>query len=307
MPDVVVVGSHTSGYLMHCTRLPTRGEYLMAQRFEQTLDGGKGSNQAFALARLGARTSFVGLLGDDAEGALFANYCRKYGVNYSNAQFLPGKSTAMGIAFIDPAGQIMGATAPGVLTDMTTADVDCAKAAIAACDVLLTQLEIPHEVALYACELAKRYGKTAILNPAPADGMLAEDTRHIDILTPNEPEAKFLLGFAPDEHISTEELAQAFREKRPDAITVVTLGADGALIVAPDFVRHIACPAVDAVDTSGAGDCFNAALAFQIGQGSGIEAAVRFAVKAASMSVEKAQVWESYPTLAEIELRYGNV
>lgn len=300
MKHITVVGSHTSAYLMHCPRLPTRGEFILAESFAETLDGGKGSNQALAAARLGAPVDFVGLIGDDEAGKKFCRTFEKNGVNLAYTQTVPQGKTAMGIAFIDPQGQIIGATDPGVLNSMSRAHVDAAAESIKTCSVLLTQLEIPADTALYACRLAKRADKVTILNPAPADQLTLERIRDVDILTPNEPEAKLLLGIDPQTKMTEEDLAIEYVTRNLAWSTVITLGSKGAMIVSHGKVRRVLCPKVRAVDTSGAGDCFNAAVAYCIAQGKSLIAAVEFAVKAASFSVTKEQVWPSYPTLEQL-------
>lgn len=300
MKHVTVVGSHTSAYLMHCPRLPTRGEFIMGDSFHETLDGGKGSNQALALARLGAPVDFVGVVGDDKAGESFRRYFTDNGVNLTYTNTVAGGKTAMGIAFIDPQGQIIGATDPGVLNGMTRAHVDAAEESIKGCSVLLTQLEIPADVALYACRAAKRYDKVTILNPAPADHMTLDHIRNVDILTPNEPEAKLLLGLDPQTEMTQDDLAIEYTVRGLPFATVITLGSEGAMIVSQGKVRRVPCPKVRAVDTSGAGDCFNAAVAYCIAQGKSLLSAVEFAVKAASFSVMREQVWPSYPTADQI-------
>ena len=301
MKHITVVGSHTSAYLMHCPRLPTRGEFIMGDYFSETLDGGKGSNQALALARFGALVDFVGVIGDDAAGRKFQDYFKENGVNLQYVAVIPGGKTAMGLAFIDPQGQIIGATDPGVLPDMCRMHVDAAKASIESCSVLLTQLEIPADAALYACQLAKEAGKIAILNPAPVDQLRLEQIRCIDILTPNEPESKLLLGIDPQTPMTYEALAQAYVERALPWSTVITLGGDGAMVIEQSGgVHRVSCPKVKVVDTSGAGDCFNAAVAYCLAQGKSLLASVKFAVRAASVSVTRAQVWPSYPTLQEL-------
>ncbi len=304
MLDIAVVGAHSAAFLMRCPRLPTQGEFILAHAFEPTQDGGKGSNQALALARLGARSHLVSVVGDDDAGRAFLAHFAQSGVDVDKVHVLPGEKTAVGIAFIDPAGQIIGATDPGALAHFGTGEVDAARDIIAQSKVLLAQLEIPVEAALYACEVGRQAGCITILNPAPADDVRLNDIHDVDILTPNEPEAKLLLGLSPNAEMPVQELAGLYAQRAPGFKTVITLGEQGALVIDEGVITPIPCPRVIPVDTSGAGDCFNAALALCVGQGTPLVQAATFAARVASVSVTRHAVWPSYPTLQELEAFY---
>jgi ribokinase len=298
---IVVVGIHTSSYVMRCNRLPTPGEYLIARRYGKSLDGGKASNQALAAARLGAVSYLVIRVGNDEEGRFAANYLSSSGVNVDYVTTSESLPTGIGIAFMDESGVPMGATELGANAELTEEHINLALPAFKKSKILLTQLEIPVDLALYACEMGKRNNLTVILNPAPADSLSASQLKNIDVLTPNEPEAKIIAGYAPDEDISMETLGRHLYKKTGIKHIVITLGERGALLVSEGMTSHVTCPAIKSVDTSGAGDCFNGALAFALGNGLSMEKAVEFGVRSASLSVTKFEVWPSYPTLQEVK------
>jgi ribokinase len=297
---IVVVGSHTSSYVMHCKRLPTPGEYLIADRYTRSMDGGKGSNQAIALARLGAHPHLVAVLGDDEERDFLLDYCAHHGVDTTYLTIVPQIATAKGVAFMNPEGIPLGATDLGAIRYMTMEMIEQALPAFSTSRLLLTQLEIPVELALYACKLGKQNGLITILNPAPADELVGKSISDVDILTPNEPEARLLAGFDPQENVPIDVIAKHLREHTSIETIIITLGNQGAIVYDPSGLYHYPCPVVQPIDTSGAGDCFNAALAITIGSGEHIDSAVRFALKAASLSVTKPQVWPAFPTYAEV-------
>ena len=304
---ITVIGIHTSSYVMRCSRLPTPGEYIIAGKYERSLDGGKASNQALAAARLGGCPYLVCRLGDDDEGRFAYDYLSKNGVNMEYTTISKTLPTGFGIAFMDENGVPMGATHLGCSEEFAKEYIDCAIPAFKKSKILLVQLEIPVELAMYACKLGKRHNLTTILNPAPADGLDVTQMSHVDILTPNEPEARILAGYNPDDGIDIVELGKRLYKTAGVKHLIITCGKHGALIINDEGILHKPCPAVKSVDTSGAGDCFNSALAFALANGVLMEKAVEFGVKTASLSVTKLQVWPSYPTMGEIEKIYGKL
>lgn len=304
---ITVVGAHMDAYLMKCHRLPTPGEYIIAEKFEQSLDGGKGSNQALAAARLGAKVFLVTRLGNDEKGKFAYDYLQSNGVGMSYSTTSDKSPTGFGIAFIDGNGVPMGASELGAIKEFGASHIDIALPAIKKSNMMLVQLEIDIDAALYACKKGKEHGLTVILNPSPADKLVGVPLKHVDILTPNEPEAKLLAGIPPMEDVPEYELArELYRISGLESI-ILTLGSRGAYIKNRQMELHVPCPRVKAVDTSGAGDCFNASLAFALGNGIPLDKAVEFAVKTASLSVTRPQVWPSYPTLKEVEEYYGSL
>src|SRR5437764_9341659 len=187
-PRIVVVGSYAVGLVMRAPRLPTRGETVLGHDF-QSMDGGKGSNQAIACARLGAHTIFLAAVGDDAYGEAAASLLTREGVDTSLVRRIAGTPTGVGFIMVDNQGDNAIAVDLGANRLLAPADVDQAEDVIAGADVVLAQLEIPPETALRAALVACRHGVRTILNPAPAQPLPADGLRHVDIVTPNLGEA----------------------------------------------------------------------------------------------------------------------
>jgi ribokinase len=295
-PRISVLGSHTAAYLIHSQRLPLPGEYLMGKEIRQVLDGGKGSNQAFAAAKLGCKVRFFTIVGNDKEGQSFLTYCCRYGVDTAGIERCGDLSTASGYAFMDEQGTPMGVTVPGCLNEITPTFVNRHWDEIRTADIFLTQLEIPAETAVYGCKKAHEAGIMTILNPAPADSLrLEDDFSFIDIITPNEREAQTLAGLTGKDPIPPEEAAARIHAVSGIRTIIITLGGKGACIWRNGTVTYKPAYPVKAVDTSGAGDCFNAALAKMLAQECPLEEAVDYAMAASALSVMKHEVWTSYP------------
>lgn len=293
---IVVMGAHTASFQITCRRHPFPGEYLMGQAFRQILDGGKGSNQAIAAARFGAEVQFLSVVGADEEGDKLLEYCKNNGVGCEGVRRSADK-TGAGYAFVDGRGIPMGVTIPGCLQDISENFVTGNKALIEKADVFLAQLEIPARTALAGCRMAHDKGALTILNPAPADGLtLEQDMSCIDVLTPNESEARCLAGLMKDEDVPPEEMAGLIYAKSKIPVIIITLGEKGALVCRDGNISMQPAFPVNAIDTSGAGDCFNAVLACLLGEGESVRKAVRYAAAASALSVQKPEVWESYPT-----------
>jgi ribokinase len=290
-PSIVVVGSYAVGLVMRAARIPARGETVLGWEY-QSMDGGKGSNQAIACARLGARTTFLAAVGDDANGEAALALLTSEGVDTQFIRRCPGAPTGVGFIIVDNAGANAIVVDLGANRLLSPADVDRAEDVIAGADVLLTQLEIPVETALHAMRVARRHGVRTILNPAPAQPLPAEGLRCVDILTPNLSEARTLIGF---EATSAVELAAALRHSGAGTV-VLTIGEQGAWIAAEWGAKLVPAFEVTAIDTTGAGDAFSAALGVALAEGSGLAEAVRFACAAGAFSVQSLGTVPSYAT-----------
>lgn len=296
---IAVMGAHTASFQIVCERHPLPGEYLIGQDFRQILDGGKGSNQAIAAARFGAEVELLSVVGADEEGDKLLEYCKYNGVGCSGVRRSEDK-TGAGYAFVDDRGIPMGVTVPGCLQDISEDLVTGNEALIEKADVFLAQLEVPVQTALAGCRMAHDKGALTILNPAPADALkLGQDMSYIDVLTPNENEARRLAGIIMSEGVSPGETARRIYERSGIPVIIITLGEKGALICQNGNVSLQPAFPVKAIETSGAGDCFNAVLACLLEEGKDIHSAVRHASAAAALSVSRPEVWEAYPTRTE--------
>jgi ribokinase len=280
-PQVLVVGSVNADLIMNVPRLPAAGETVVGGRFAQG-GGGKGANQAVAAARAGAHVLLVAALGDDDHGRAQRAALAAAGVDLRHVATIAEAATGVAVVIVDAAGANQIAVASGANDRVDAAD---AAAAVRELDpgrsALLLGFEVPDAPLLAAAEQAAAAGVPIVLNPAPARPLsdaLAGLGR--PILTPNQHEAATLTG-EPDPQAAARTLAGRTR-----APVVVTLGAEGALIVAPDGTSTaIPAPVVDVVDTTGAGDTFSGVLAAGLAARRPLADAVAEATAAAAHSV----------------------
>jgi ribokinase len=296
-PRIMVVGSYATGLTMKVDRLPCSGETLLGSGYRVD-HGGKGSNQAVGCARLGARVSFVAKIGKDAFGDSALKLYREEGVNTEHVIQTGATATGVGFIIVEAAsGHNCITIDPGANELLSAAEV--AKVDFSGCKVVLTQLEIPVAAAEAAMARGREHSAVTILNPAPVRPLPTEVLKLVDVLTPNETEAKVLAGERPDCSLSPEEVAKRLINLGVKNV-VMTLGERGALMVTGESVVQIAAIRVKAVDTTGAGDAFNAGLAVSLGSGASLEEAVRFAVIAGGLAVTKEGVIPSLPRREEV-------
>ena len=293
---IVVVGSFNADLTAYMQRMPRPGETVQGDTF-MTGAGGKGSNQAVAAARLGAEVAFIGRVGAD----VFANIAYELwdgeGINYQHVGRDAEYATGVAPILVDSSGENMIVVVLGANSRVQKSDIDAAREVIAAADVLIAQLEINLDMVAYALETAKELGVRTILNPAPAAALPPETLALADYLTPNETELETLAG---DDATDVEAAARGLLT-RPDQIALVTLGAQGAQIVAPGLSKVVPSYKVEAVDTTGAGDAFNGALAVALAEGMALEEALSFANAAAALSVTKPGAAPSTPYRADVD------
>jgi ribokinase len=287
---VIVVGSVNIDLVVTADRLPGPGETVIGGRFGQH-HGGKGGNQAVAAARLGAPTWFVGAVGDDDFGRAARAALESERIDVSEVRSLRDVATGVALILVDSRGENSIAVAGGANEALTEAEVDESLRRLAPTngDVVLVGHEIPTASAAAALRLGRAGGATTILNPAPASGLDAETVALADLVTPNEGELSMLraVGIEP-------------------ARMLVSRGAAGAELRTGDTELQIPAPVVEAVDTVGAGDTLNGALAASLALGLPLEEAARRAVAAASLAVTKAGAREGMPTADELEAFLGS-
>lgn len=298
-PQIVVVGSYATGLTMKVRRLPNSGETLMGQGYRVDF-GGKGSNQAVGCARLGAQVQFVCQTGIDRFGDMAFDLYREEGIGVVHAKRSGDVPTGVGFIVVEEeSGRNCIVIDPGANELLSTADVAEAETAIRSASVVLTQLEIPVAAAASAMERGHANGAITVLNPAPACALPASVLHTVDVLTPNESEAKVLAGYAPDAAVEPQVVAQNLIESGVKHV-VITLGEQGALLVNADSQTHFPAVKVRPVDTTGAGDAFNAGLAVALAHGSNLEQAVEFGTVTGALAVTKEGVIPSLPHREEV-------
>ena len=296
---MIVVGSVNVDLVTTVERLPAVGETVTGGRFTQH-HGGKGGNQAVAAARLGAATSFVGAVGADGFGSEARAALEADGVDVTELLTIPGQVTGVALILVDAAGENSIAVAGGANEALEPAHVAAAFGRIrpGPGDVVLVGHEIPTRTATEALRLARAAGATTILNPAPATGVTLEMLDLTDIVTPNQGEAAELLAIEGEtEGLGADRLARL----AGGGHVLVTLGGRGALLVGPDGSSPIPAPMVEVVDTVGAGDTLNGALAAGLAAGLPLAEAARRAVTAASLATARAGARAGMPTGTELD------
>jgi ribokinase len=296
---VIVVGSVNEDLVVTTERLPGPGETVIGGRFAQH-HGGKGGNQAVAAARLGARTHMIGAVGDDAFGRAARAALEAEGVDVAELLTLPDEPTGVALIVVDEAGENSIAVAGGANAALDSVQVRAAlkRLALKKADVVLVGHEIRTGATHEALRVARLAGATTILNPAPAHGLEGPTLELADILTPNEGELATLVGGRG------RPSAQAKRLLGPEPgarAILVSLGANGTLLVDGKRARAMAAPKVDVVDTVGAGDTLNGALAAGLAAGLDLVEASRRAGVAASLAVTRSGARGGMPTAAALE------
>jgi ribokinase len=276
--DVFVIGSINVDLVVRAETLPGPGETVTGGTFERH-GGGKSANQAVAAARAGAVVRMIGAVGDDELGEEAVAQLAAEGIDVSGVARMEAP-TGVALIAVDAAGENQIAVASGANAELSAEHVSGALEG-AAGGVALLGLEVPDAAVLAGARAARGAGLTVVVNPAPARPLGGELLSLGPILTPNGGEAAALSG-----EDDAEAAARALAEQT-GAPVVVTVGADGALLVTGDAVERIPAPAVEAVDTTGAGDAFNGALAAALAGGAPLAEAVRDAVATAAESVRR--------------------
>jgi ribokinase len=298
---ITFMGSFIADVTVRAAQLPAWGETVLGSAF-RIGPGGKGSNQAVAAARLGARVSFLGMLGRDAFAELARRTWREEGIDASLCPDTAACGTGAATVIVHAEhGENAIVVDPGSGLLLGVADVERAAECIATSAVFVTQLELSLPTVARGLAIARGGGAITILNPAPTRPLSADVYPLCDYLTPNQSEAAGLVGFP----VSTEHEAAGAADvllARGAGSVVITLGARGALVKTATITEHVsAVHAGAAVETTGAGDAFNGALAIALSEGMDLVAATRFACAAAGISVTRPGTSASMPTRAEVE------
>jgi ribokinase len=277
-PSVLVVGSINVDLVVHADRLPAPGETVAGGRLERS-GGGKGANQAVAAARAGAEAMLVGAVGDDDFGAESLAALEAERVDVSAVLRLARVATGVALIVVDAGGDNQIAVASGANHALTGAHV---RAVAAAPGCVLASFELRDDAVLAAAEIAHSAGCPLVVNPAPARPLPAALCELRPLLTPNRTEAAQLTG-SDDPDAAARALSA-----RTGAPVVITLGERGALVLDDGGAQLVPAPEVHAIDTTGAGDSFNGALAAALAGGAELRPAVAGAVRAAALSVTRA-------------------
>ncbi|MBW8040172.1 MAG: ribokinase [Planctomycetes bacterium] len=298
-PTIAVVGSSNMDLVVKSNRIPVTGETILGGDFIM-VPGGKGANQAVAAAKLGARVLFIAKLGDDIFGSQSLNNFKKEGVN--TKYVLQTKDAPSGVALImvDDDGNNVIVVAPGANNKLSPEDVQEAESDIALSGALVAQLEVPIETIEFAAGLANKSNVPFILDPAPAQELSSRLLKMVDVLTPNETEARILTGIEVTDRQSAGAAAQKLLECGVKNV-ILTMGASGYLTASDEGTEFVEARKVTAVDSTAAGDAFTGSLAVGLAKGQSLSEAALLANNVAAFSVTKMGAQSSMPTVQEVE------
>ncbi|MFX1257597.1 MAG: ribokinase [Promethearchaeota archaeon] len=307
---VLIIGSSNIDFNIYSERLPKSGETVTGGIFKQSF-GGKGANQAVASVRSGFKTIFIAKIGIDTFGDQMISQLTKEGIDTSH--IIRDAKEASGVAFImiDANGENMISVAPGANFHLNKSDIVLNSNIIRNAKSLVVQMEIPIETIEKIYNIASQGNVMKILNPAPLKPIPKKILKNVDIIIPNENELYRLHSLLEFEEIKDEGMEKIFKASKDIAdlgvnYVITTLGSKGCLIYDGEKEQAIEIPAfkVKALDTVGAGDCFNGVLASELSKGKNIVNAVKYAIAAASIAVTRKGAQESMPYLNEIEERF---
>jgi ribokinase len=300
--QIVVIGSVNLDLVCGGKRIPAPGETVSGDRF-QTFFGGKGANQAVAAARLGYPVSMVAKVGDDEFGDRLRKGLRTVGVNVSQVQVSKGTSSGVALISVDARGQNSIMVIPGANGKLLPEDIERALPMLRSAGMLLAQLEVPLETVEYVSEIAKREGIPFMLDPAPARPLPRKLLSRVSFLTPNETETCALCGIETTSKVSLSTMTECASELKARGATnvILKLGARGAYIHSDGLRKAVPSFKVPVVDSTAAGDAFNAGLAVALMRKLSLEDAVRYAAAVGAVSVTRAGAQPAMPTAEEVE------
>ncbi|HMR92923.1 MAG TPA: ribokinase [Chitinophagaceae bacterium] len=298
---IVVVGSTNMDMVVKTDHIPVPGETVLSGSFFMN-PGGKGANQAVAVARLGGEVVFVSKLGNDVFGKQFSRLFADEGIDTSFLYADDDLPSGVALITVDKAGENSIVVASGANGSLHSNDIQGALGEIARAEIVLLQLEIPMEVVHFVVEYASANQVKVILNPAPVNELSSALLQKIDILTPNKTEASMISGVKVEDIETAKEAARVICEKGVKTV-VITMGPLGAVVYQNGNFSVVPAMAVETVDTTAAGDVFNGALAVGLSEGRTMEEAVGFACEAAALSVTRLGAQSSIPSRHELVAR----
>lgn len=298
MKNICVIGSLNMDLVVNVDNMPKKGQTIIGNSFKE-VPGGKGANQAVAIAKLNGSVKMVGKVGNDGFGQTLINALDKDNVN---TDYIKTDDISTGVALItvDKNAENSIVVAPGANYKLKEEDIDECIDAIKTSDIVVVQLETPINTIKYALKKAKELGKYTILNPAPAVKLEDEIIKNVDLLTPNETELEILSGVKINNEDDIQIASKVMIEKGVKEL-IVTLGSKGSLYINKENYKFKKAYKVDAIDTTAAGDSYTGALAVALSQDKNIEEAMDFASKVGALCVMKEGAQISLPTLKDVE------
>lgn len=299
MPRVCVIGSANVDFTVALPRLPRVGETVSSGTLLIN-NGGKGANQAVAARRLGAEVRMIGCVGEDDSGRQIRSTLAEQGIGVEGLVTTGEAATGTALIFVDREGRNQIGVAPGANHRLTVEMARAGQDAIAWAEVVVTQLEIPVPVVRWALEAAHRHGVPTVLNPAPVQELSDDMLGLVTYLTPNAGEVAALTGLEVGDLESGRRAAARLCERGVGTV-IITLGEEGALVCDQTSAVHFEAFPVEAIDTTGAGDAFNGALAVGLAAGGTLEQVIPLASAAAALTCTRRGAQAALPGRADVE------
>lgn len=295
---IVVVGSINMDLVVSTPRVPVMGETVLGSGFA-IVPGGKGANQAVAVARLGGDVHMVGCTGNDVFGNALIQNLSSDNIKVENIKVIDGCATGVAMIVVKDGDNFI-VVDPGANAKLTPKMIEALENEIKDSFIVIIQLEIPLETVEKAVEIAKKHSVKVLLNPAPAAHLSDQLLAKVDIFTPNESECEIITGIAIN-NIEDAKSAVEWLRKKGVSQVLVTLGENGVLYNRGGTIVHKPVPDVEVVDTTAAGDSFSGALAVALSEGKDIDSSVDFANIVGTLSVMKKGAQTSIPYRCEVE------
>jgi ribokinase len=299
-PHLVVVGSLNMDLVVQTPRIPKIGETVSGAEDLKLIPGGKGANQAYGSAMLGADVVMIGRVGNDAFGDTLVLNLDNVKVDTRFITRDPDAATGIALIMVEESGQNIIVVSPGANRRVSPEDVSQGESVIRSADVLLLQLEIPLETVTRAVEIARLYDVITVLNPAPAQHLPGKLLSSIDYIIPNETEMALLSEYEINTDNEIRQAASALRELGANTI-VMTIGSRGAVLITEKEFTHFPTFPIDPVDTTAAGDAFVASFAVALAEGKSLQEAVRFGNAAGALACTKLGAQPSLPDRDHLE------
>ena len=293
MKKIVVIGSSNTDLIAKVKNFPAAGETVQGISYMQAM-GGKGANQAMAAHKLGGDVSFITSLGDDSNGQHALAYYKNEGLKVSSSLIVEDIPSGTAIILVDEQGENCIVINPGANQKLSPSYIERIEGKIVEADILVLQMEIPYETVKAVCRLSTKYDKQLILNVAPARKIDEEILKNVNVLLVNETEAETISGEKID-LIGKVAIVDKLLSMGPATI-ILTLGKAGCFFKNEQESFHINAFAVDAIDTTAAGDTFCGALASEIAKGHSWKQALVFATAASAICVTKMGAQPSIPS-----------
>ncbi|SCI83724.1 Ribokinase [uncultured Clostridium sp.] len=297
MKKICVIGSLNMDLVVNVENMPKKGQTLIGSDFKE-VPGGKGANQAVAMARLGGDVTMIGKVGTDSFGQTLIDALKNNNVDTTYVHKENGP-TGVAMITVDKNAENAIVVAPGANFKVSKNDIDKNIEAIKGSDIVVVQLETPLDTIKYTLKKAKEFGKYTILNPAPAVKLEDSIIENVDLLTPNETELEILSGVSINNEDDILDAAKTMIEKGVKEL-IVTLGSKGSLYINKDKSMFKKSYKVEAVDTTAAGDSYTGALSVAFSKNEDIETAMDFASRVGALCVTKEGAQSSLPTLEEV-------